>query len=91
MNLWQREGVTAAGKAGYGFALNKQRRNIRRSSTQGQAWMGVVGTRSQWLTKLNDVNNIQKFRLVSAPLSYQEKYGPHADDFEPFVETNWIP
>ncbi|XPE61606.1 autotransporter outer membrane beta-barrel domain-containing protein [Shigella flexneri] len=63
---------------------------------QAQAiWMGVdrnAHTEANGSRFENDANNNIRPRLGFAPLfrTQEKNGGPHGDDFEPFVEMNWI-
>lgn len=95
------KGATVSLEAGYGFALNKSFGLEAAKYTwifqpQAQAiWMGVdhnAHTEANGSRIENDVNNNIQTRLgFRTFIRTQEKNsGPHGDDFEPFVEMNWI-
>ncbi|MBS9132857.1 autotransporter outer membrane beta-barrel domain-containing protein [Escherichia coli] len=95
------EGATVSLEAGYGFALNKSFGLEAAKYTwifqpQAQAiWMGVdhhAHTEANGSHIENDANNNIQTRLgFRTFIRTQEKNsGPHGDDFEPFVEMNWI-
>ncbi|WP_442976208.1 autotransporter outer membrane beta-barrel domain-containing protein, partial [Salmonella enterica] len=90
---------TVSLEAGYGFALNKSFGLEAAKYTwifQPQAiWMGVdhnAHTEANGSRIENDANNNIQTRLgFRTFIRTQEKNsGPHGDDFEPFVEMNWI-
>lgn len=94
-------GATVSLEAGYGFALNKSFGLEAAKYTwifqpQAQAiWMGVdhnAHTEANGSRIENDANNNIQTRLgFRSFIRTQEKNsGPHGDDFEPFVEMNWI-
>lgn len=95
------KGATVSLEAGYGFALNKSFGLEAAKYTwifqpQAQAiWMGVdhnAHTEANGSRIENDANNNIQTRLgFRTFIRTQEKNsGPHGDDFEPFVEMNWI-
>ncbi|WP_162861620.1 autotransporter YcgH, partial [Escherichia coli] len=95
------KGATVSLEAGYGFALNKSFGLEAAKYTwifqpQAQAiWMGVdhnAHTEANGSRIENDANNNIQTRLgFRSFIRTQEKNsGPHGDDFEPFVEMNWI-
>lgn len=95
------KGATVSLEAGYGFALNKSIGLEAAKYTwifqpQAQAiWMGVdhnAHTEANGSRIENDANNNIQTRLgFRSFIRTQEKNsGPHGDDFEPFVEMNWI-
>ncbi|ENC4894798.1 autotransporter outer membrane beta-barrel domain-containing protein [Escherichia coli] len=95
------KGVTVSLEAGYGFALNKSFGLEAAKYTwifqpQAQAiWMGVdhnAHTEANGSRIENDANNNIQTRLgFRTFIRTQEKNsGPHGDDFEPFVEMNWL-
>lgn len=93
------KGATVSLEAGYGFALNKSFGLEAAKYTwifQPQAiWMGVdhnAHTEANGSRIENDANNNIQTRLgFRTFIRTQEKNsGPHGDDFEPFVEMNWI-
>ncbi|EPQ9547799.1 autotransporter YcgH [Escherichia coli] len=95
------KGATVSLEAGYGFALNKSFGLEAAKYTwifqpQAQAiWMGVdhnAHTEANGSRIENDVNNNIQTRLgFRTFIRTQEKNsGPHGDDFEPFVEMNWL-
>ncbi|WP_447355372.1 autotransporter YcgH [Escherichia coli] len=93
------KGATVSLEAGYGFALNKSFGLEAAKYTwifQPQAiWMGVdhnAHTEANGSRIENDANNNIQTRLgFRSFIRTQEKNsGPHGDDFEPFVEMNWI-
>lgn len=95
------KGATVSLEAGYGFALNKSFGLEAAKYTwifqpQAQAiWMGVdhnAHTEANGSRIENDANNNIQPRLgFRSFIRTQEKNsGPHGDDFEPFVEMNWI-
>ncbi|ENI8105883.1 autotransporter outer membrane beta-barrel domain-containing protein [Escherichia coli] len=95
------KGATVSLEAGYGFALNKSFGLEAAKYTwifqpQAQAiWMGVdhnAHTEANGSRIENDANNNIQTRLgCRSFIRTQEKNsGPHGDDFEPFVEMNWI-
>ncbi len=95
------KGATVSLEAGYGFALNKSFGVEAAKYTwifqpQAQAiWMGVdhnAHTEANGSRIENDANNNIQTRLgFRTFIRTQEKNsGPHGDDFEPFVEMNWI-
>ncbi|HFM5211144.1 TPA: autotransporter YcgH [Escherichia coli] len=95
------KGATVSLEAGYGFALNKSFGLEAAKYTwifqpQAQAiWMGVdhnAHTEANGSRIENDANhNIQTRLGFRTFIRTQEKNsGPHGDDFEPFVEMNWI-
>lgn len=95
------KGATVSLEAGYGFALNKSFGLEAAKYTwifqpQAQAiWMGVdhnAHTEANGSRIENDTNNNIQTRLgFRTFIRTQEKNsGPHDDDFEPFVEMNWI-
>lgn len=95
------KGATVLLEAGYGFALNKSFGLEAAKYTwifqpQAQAiWMGVdhnAHTEANGSRIENDANNNIQTRLgFRSFIRTQEKNsGPHGDDFEPFVEMNWI-
>ncbi|HAJ9159302.1 TPA: autotransporter outer membrane beta-barrel domain-containing protein [Escherichia coli] len=95
------KGATVSLEAGYGFALNKSFGLEAAKYTwifqpQAQAiWMGVdhnAHTEANDSRIENDANNNIQTRLgFRSFIRTQEKNsGPHGDDFEPFVEMNWI-
>lgn len=95
------KGATVSLEAGYGFALNKSFGLEAAKYTwifqpQAQAiWMGVdhnAHTEANGSRIENDANNNIQPRLgFRTFIRTQEKNsGPHGDDFEPFVEMNWI-
>ena len=95
------KGATVSLEAGYGFALNKSLGLEAAKYTwifqpQAQAiWMGVdhnAHTEANGSRIENDANNNIQTRLgFRSFIRTQEKNsGPHGDDFEPFVEMNWI-
>lgn len=95
------KGATVSLEAGYGFALNKSFGLEAAKYTwifqpQAQAiWMGVdhnAHTEANGSRIENDANNNFQTRLgFRTFIRTQEKNsGPHGDDFEPFVEMNWI-
>ena len=95
------KGATVSLEAGYGFALNKSFGLEAVKYTwifqpQAQAiWMGVdhnAHTEANGSRIENDANNNIQTRLgFRTFIRTQEKNsGPHGDDFEPFVEMNWI-
>lgn len=95
------KGATVSLEAGYGFALNKSFGLEAAKYTwifqpQAQAiWMGVdhnAHTEANGSHIENDANNNIQTRLgFRTFIRTQEKNsGPHGDDFEPFVEMNWI-
>ncbi|MDY9273280.1 autotransporter YcgH [Escherichia coli] len=95
------KGATVSLEAGYGFALNKSFGMEAAKYTwifqpQAQAiWMGVdhnAHTEANGSRIENDANNNIQTRLgFRTFIRTQEKNsGPHGDDFEPFVEMNWI-
>ncbi|EFI1439672.1 autotransporter outer membrane beta-barrel domain-containing protein [Escherichia coli] len=95
------KGATVSLEAGYGFALNRSFGLEAAKYTwifqpQAQAiWMGVdhnAHTEANGSRIENDANNNIQTRLgFRTFIRTQEKNsGPHGDDFEPFVEMNWI-
>ncbi|EFL5724890.1 autotransporter YcgH [Escherichia coli] len=95
------KGATVSLEAGYGFALNKSFGLEAAKYTwifqpQAQAiWMGVdhnAHTEANGSRIENDANNNIQTRLgFRTFIRTQEKNsGPHGDDFEPFVEMNWL-
>ncbi|EOK1397797.1 autotransporter YcgH [Escherichia coli] len=95
------KGATVSLEAGYGFALNKSFGLEAAKYTwifqpQAQAiWMGVdhnSHTEANGSRIENDANNNIQTRLgFRTFIRTQEKNsGPHGDDFEPFVEMNWL-
>ncbi|MCX3371959.1 autotransporter outer membrane beta-barrel domain-containing protein [Escherichia coli] len=95
------KGATVSLEAGYGFALNKSFGLEAAKYTwifqpQAQAiWMGVdhnAHTEANGSRIENDANNNIQTRLgFRSFIRTQEKNsGPHGDDFELFVEMNWI-
>ncbi len=95
------KGATVSLEAGYGFALNQSFGLEAAKYTwifqpQAQAiWMGVdhnAHTEANGSRIENDANNNIQTRLgFRTFIRTQEKNsGPHGDDFEPFVEMNWI-
>lgn len=95
------KGATVSLEAGYGFALNKSfgleaAKYSWIFQPQAQAiWMGVdhnAHTEANGSRIENDANNNIQTRLgFRTFIRTQEKNsGPHGDDFEPFVEMNWI-
>lgn len=95
------KGATVSLEAGYGFALNKffgleAAKYTWIFQPQAQAiWMGVdhnAHTEANGSRIENDANNNIQTRLgFRTFIRTQEKNsGPHGDDFEPFVEMNWI-
>lgn len=95
------KGATVSLEAGYGFALNKSFGLEAAKYTwifqpQAQAiWMGVdhnAHTEANGSRIENDANNNIQTRLgFRTFIRTQEKNsGPHGDDFESFVEMNWI-
>lgn len=95
------KGATVSLEAGYSFALNKSFGLEAAKYTwifqpQAQAiWMGVdhnAHTEANGSRIENDANNNIQTRLgFRTFIRTQEKNsGPHGDDFEPFVEMNWI-
>ncbi|MEQ4842448.1 autotransporter YcgH [Escherichia coli] len=95
------KGASVSLEAGYGFALNKSFGLEAAKYTwifqpQAQAiWMGVdhnAHTEANGSRIENDANNNIQTRLgFRTFIRTQEKNsGPHGDDFEPFVEMNWI-
>lgn len=95
------KGATVSLEAGYGFALNKSFGLEAAKYTwifqpQAQAiWMGIdhnAHTEANGSRIENDANNNIQTRLgFRTFIRTQEKNsGPHGDDFEPFVEMNWI-
>ena len=94
------KGATVSLEAGYGFALNKsfglEAAKYTWIQPQAQAiWMGVdhnAHTEANGSRIENDANNNIQTRLgFRTFIRTQEKNsGPHGDDFEPFVEMNWI-
>ncbi|HIG9788750.1 TPA: autotransporter YcgH [Escherichia coli] len=99
--FYSAKGATVSLEAGYGFALNKSFGLEAAKYTwifqpQAQAiWMGVdhnAHTEANGSRIENDANNNIQTRLgFRTFIRTQEKNsGPHGDDFEPFVEMNWI-
>ena len=95
------KGATVSLEAGYGFALNKSFGLEAAKYTwifqpQAQAiWMGVdhnAHTEANGSRIENDANNNIQIRLGFRTLirTQEKNSGPHGDDFEPFVEMNWI-
>ncbi|RZM89418.1 MULTISPECIES: autotransporter outer membrane beta-barrel domain-containing protein [unclassified Escherichia] len=95
------KGATASLEAGYGFALN-QHVGLEEAKyewilqPQLQAiWMGVdhdVHTEANGTRVENNANNNIQTRLGFRTFirTVEKNSGPHGDDFEPFVEMNWI-
>ncbi|MHA0090648.1 autotransporter YcgH [Escherichia coli] len=95
------KGATVSLEAGYGFALNKSFGLEAAKYTwifqpQAQAiWMGVdhnAHTEANGSRIENDANNNIQTRLGFRTFirTKEKNSGPHGDDFEPFVEMNWI-
>lgn len=95
------KGATASIEAGYGFSLNKHTglENAKYEwifQPQAQAiWMDVdhnAHTEANGTRVENEAsNNIQTRLGFRTFIRTQDKNsGPHGDDFEPFVEMNWI-